>query len=308
MELETLLFSDQRPAAPPPPPPRDRPASNARLLSKFGRGTVFSGTDIPRRRLDPALAKRCLTAGDAALLYHQIDGDAGPPRAGSLPAGGGAGGQPAPGAALGPDVVRKLMQELRAVSSPETMGPFCGRYDVYPCCDDVGFWRIIMQGRDGTAYAEGTFVLSIRFPADYPASAPAVRFETQVLHPNVNDYGRICSNVLGADWEDNGAPRMPDVLRMVDSLFAAPETKNPVNASLALKFYTDTALFEARTLASRFHHPAPVPCTCRGLFVCLRQIVQPAAAFEQRVRPCAAGGGAAACGGACPGQDARSLA
>ena len=88
--------------------------------------------------------------------------------------------------------------------------------------------------------------ISVRFPLTYPTHPPAVRFETRILHPNVNAYGRICSNMLSRDWADDGGPRVPDVLRMVYSLFSAPETENPVDSALALDFYTTMESFQVR--------------------------------------------------------------
>ena len=125
---------------------------------------------------------------------------------------------------------------------------FASTYDVYPCAEDVSFWRIVIRGRDGTPYAAGTWLLSVRFPTLYPAHPPAVRFETPVLHPNVNAYGRICSALLGPEWDGagGGGTRMPHVLRMVDSLFASPETANPLNTTLALDFYTDAGVYEVQ--------------------------------------------------------------
>lgn len=83
--------------------------------------------------------------------------------------------------------------------------------------------------------------------------APAIL--SSVLHPNINcvrsalrgfvffdltlccwcrQYGRVCSNVLGRDWQDDGTPQMPNVLRMLDALFLVPETENPVDTVLAM--------------------------------------------------------------------------
>lgn len=79
---------------------------------------------------------------------------------------------------------------------------------------DVGFWRVVLQGRQGTVYSQGTFMLSVRFPPSYPTVPPIVRFETRIVHPNVDAYGKICSQLLGPNWADDGGARMPDVLRM----------------------------------------------------------------------------------------------
>ncbi|GKV45639.1 hypothetical protein SLEP1_g52700 [Rubroshorea leprosula] len=38
--------------------------------------------------------------------------------------------------------------------------------------------------------------LSLRFPLDYPFKPPQVRFETMCFHPNVDQFGNICPDIL----------------------------------------------------------------------------------------------------------------
>lgn len=244
VELETVLSSGERPTAAAPAwlPSRSRPATDSALLAAYGRGTVYTRADVvPPRRTDPALSRPALAAARALDAFDSS--------AGAAPA-------PAPGGAAGSDIfarsaegMRKLAQELRAVTSEEVMGAeFLATYDVFPAADDLGFWRIVMSGRSETPYAAGTFLLSVRFPPSYPALPPAVRFETTVLHPNVNAYGRICSALLGSEWSAGagGRPLMPYVLRMIYSLFSSPETANPLNSALALDFYTAGGVYEVQ--------------------------------------------------------------
>jgi ubiquitin-protein ligase len=236
IELETLLSSGER--APPARRssllPAAQPVANdvALLASHGNRGTLFTRADVvPPRRADPALA---LPARHSAETLAASEAAGGAPLAAGMP---GASARPAAN-------VRTIVQELRAVTSTDTMGPFASTYDVYPCAADLGFWRIVLQGRSGTPYAGGTWLLSVRFPTTYPAHPPAVRFETPILHANVNAYGRICAALLGPEWADGGGTRMPNVLRAIDSLFAQPETANPVNTDLALDFYTSDGVYE----------------------------------------------------------------
>ena len=43
-----------------------------------------------------------------------------------------------------------------------------------------------------------TFKLSLKFPTSYPYEAPQVTFLTPCFHPNVDQYGNICLDILKA--------------------------------------------------------------------------------------------------------------
>ena len=43
-----------------------------------------------------------------------------------------------------------------------------------------------MQGAPGSAYANGTFLLYLDMPEEYPRVAPEARFITSIYHPNIN--------------------------------------------------------------------------------------------------------------------------
>ena len=45
------------------------------------------------------------------------------------------------------------------------------------------------------------FKLDMSFTAEYPYTAPTVKFVTPCFHPNVDQYGNICLDILKVKWE-----------------------------------------------------------------------------------------------------------
>ena len=66
----------------------------------------------------------------------------------------------------------------------------------FPEGDNLFKWLATVSGAQGTAYEGLTFKLSLKFPAGYPYSAPTVTFESKCFHPNVDEAGNICLDIL----------------------------------------------------------------------------------------------------------------
>ena len=50
-------------------------------------------------------------------------------------------------------------------------------------------WVGTIKGSNGTVYEGLEYKLSIQFPADYPYTAPTIKFTTPCFHPNVDNFG-----------------------------------------------------------------------------------------------------------------------
>jgi hypothetical protein len=75
---------------------------------------------------------------------------------------------------------RILLAELKAMI--ENQHDFM---DVYVSENNMGFWKVVMQGPPASPYENGTFLLYVDLGEQYPRLPPTARFITPVLHPNI---------------------------------------------------------------------------------------------------------------------------
>ncbi|CAI0442810.1 unnamed protein product [Linum tenue] len=66
----------------------------------------------------------------------------------------------------------------------------------FPEGESIFTWVGTIEGGKGTAYEGLSYKLSLRFPLEYPFKPPQVKFETMCFHPNVDQFGNICLDIL----------------------------------------------------------------------------------------------------------------
>jgi len=108
-------------------------------------------------------------------------------------------------------------------------------------------WQIAIFGPPGTAYAGGYFKAHIRFPGDYPFSAPSFRFLTKIWHPNIYENGEVCISILHPPIDDPQGGELPGerwnptqsvrtVLISIISMLNEPNTYSPANVDASVAF------------------------------------------------------------------------
>lgn len=101
----------------------------------------------------------------------------------------------------------------------------------FPEGESIFSWVGTIEGAKGTVYEGLSYKLSLRFPLEYPFKPPQVKFETLCFHPNVDQFGNICLDILQDKW--SSAYDCRTILLSIQSLLGEPNLESPFNSCAA---------------------------------------------------------------------------
>ena len=102
----------------------------------------------------------------------------------------------------------------------------------------------MLIGPPESIYEGGVFFLKIKFPNDYPFKPPKVTFITKIYHPNINESGGICLDILKTKWSP--ALTISKVLLSLSSLLTDANPDDPLVSAIA-KIYKRNYELYSRT-------------------------------------------------------------
>jgi ubiquitin-conjugating enzyme E2 M len=87
----------------------------------------------------------------------------------------------------------------------------------------------------------GNFDFKFTIPDDFPFERPSVRCETRIWHPNIEETGAICLNIL----RDNYTPvtSVGHLVVGLQFLFDEPNPGSPLNQEASTEFENEPDLF-----------------------------------------------------------------
>ena len=79
-------------------------------------------------------------------------------------------------------------------------------------------------------YNQAAFQIEMKLPAEYPFKAPELRFLTPIYHPNVDEDGKICVDLLNSAESYKPTTPLSEVVRAVTELIDKPNIDHALNA------------------------------------------------------------------------------
>lgn len=134
--------------------------------------------------------------------------------------------------------LKRLQKELLDISKDTPANCSAGLLS-----NDLFIWQATIIGPTETPYEGGIFHLKIVFPTDYPFKAPSVSFTTRIYHPNINDNGSICLDILKDQWSP--VLTVSKLLLSICSLLNEPNPNDPLMPSIANLYKTNREQFNA---------------------------------------------------------------
>ncbi|CAH9102990.1 unnamed protein product [Cuscuta epithymum] len=113
-----------------------------------------------------------------------------------------------------------------------------------------------IEGPEGTVYANGLFKLKIQVPERYPFHPPVVTFVTPIYHPNIDNGGRICLDILNLPPKGAWQPSLniSTVLTSIGLLLSEPNPDDGLmhDASKEYKYNMQAFYQKARSMTEKF--------------------------------------------------------
>ena len=110
-----------------------------------------------------------------------------------------------------------------------------------PRTSDKIYWDATIIGPSDTPYYGGIFNLDIYLPQEYPYKPPTITFKNKIYHPNIDNKGTICLDILKDQWSP--ALTLSKVLLSISALLDKPNPHDPLRADIAKVYIDDIKLF-----------------------------------------------------------------
>ncbi|XP_043260634.1 ubiquitin-conjugating enzyme E2 T-like, partial [Colletes gigas] len=135
----------------------------------------------------------------------------------------------------------RLKRELKQLECNPTEGICC-----YTKTNNFASLVATIVGPGGSPYNGGIFELEIDVPEKYPFEPPRITFKTPVYHPNIDNKGRICMDLLNMPPKGSWKPTigLKNLLDAIQHLLGNPNPDDPLMIDIAQEYKFNRQKFE----------------------------------------------------------------
>jgi ubiquitin-protein ligase len=139
--------------------------------------------------------------------------------------------------------MKRLLHEKQEIEKENS--PY---FNAAPVGDNLFEWNGYINGPDSSVYRGFKYYITIVLTTSYPFDPPVVKFTTPIFHPNVNEAGEICHQVLKKDgWSPS--LRINKVLLTLYDMMDNPYPDSALNMEAAMMLRSDPSAMRARVEA-----------------------------------------------------------
>lgn len=136
---------------------------------------------------------------------------------------------------------KRILTELK-IACEDTSNCFsAGPNDTSNSSFDI--WRVKLFGNADTIYFGKVFDLLVTFPDEYPLVPPKIFFLTRMFHPNINNLGQICLDILNESWIST--LNMTTIFHAILFLLENPNPFDPLNPQASALYLANYQLYLA---------------------------------------------------------------
>lgn len=139
----------------------------------------------------------------------------------------------------------RAAKDFREISLPNSVSI------TQPNPADVMNYKIAIKPDEGY-YKSGRFYFDLKIPNTYPHEPPKLKCETSVYHPNIDQEGNVCLNILREDWKP--VLTITSIIYGLLHLFYEPNPEDPLNKEAAELLKHDRRQFELSVRRFMRHH------------------------------------------------------
>jgi ubiquitin-conjugating enzyme E2 D/E len=143
--------------------------------------------------------------------------------------------------------MKRFLKEHARAQEISQKGLHEGALTLTPFVDSSGnidyhTWYATIMGPKATPYEGGTFNMKLTVPHDFPMSPPTATFLTKIYHPNINDAGNVCIDILKDKWSP--AFTMEKILLSISSMLDDPNPSDPLMVDIAAELMSNPEMFK----------------------------------------------------------------